>query len=250
MAMLQTLDKKQADQVLMEAAQRHVPVTVTARASNRWMTLHSRLVTVREGRVYLEYPTLEGPGSPPSFPPAEEIGVGFKLKHYKHMFASAVGGAEAVQLPGGEEVRLLTVESPASMQRLQRRAYIRVEVPRNRILRASFWLGGQDAEPQGASPENPVWTGRVMDLSAGGFQLCGGYDAARAMETGSIVGVRLAFGAAEETVYMDAQFRHAQPDGDVAQLGFQFITLTHTQEGHDALQVISAKVAEFQRLAE
>ena len=89
---------------------------------------------------------------------------------------------------------MLVICRPSRMQRLQRRAYIRAEVPPNRIVRASFWLGGRTAEPTGGSPTTPVWSGRVVNLSAGGFQLHTDAAAASDVEIGDAVGVRVVFG--------------------------------------------------------
>ena len=134
------------------------------------------------------------------------------------------------------------------MRRAERRLRDRVDLPARAVARASFWLGGRQAEPAGTSPERPVWPGRVANLYAGGFQLVTRSDVTEALEIGETVGVRLVFGAGCDTVYSDAQIRHMRHVDDQALLGFQFLGLAHTPAGRQALQVISAKVGELQRL--
>jgi c-di-GMP-binding flagellar brake protein YcgR len=136
------------------------------------------------------------------------------------------------------------------MQRLQRRAYLRVDVPACRIVRASYWIGGRAAEPAGTTVDCPVWSGQVTNISAGGFQLAADANAAEALEVGDTVGVRLIFGAGRESVYADAQYRHHERtlDGHVL-MGFQFMGLDQTTEGRAALRIVSEAVNEFQRLA-
>ena len=65
---------------------------------------------------------------------------------------------------------------------------------------------------------------------------------------GDLVGVRLSFGVADESCFADAQFRHAQVDGEALMLGFQFVGLAHSRPGRAALKLITVKVAELHRL--
>ena len=247
MAMLQTLNNKQTNEVLQMAAERGVPVTLTVRPDNRWMSFHSRAIAVRQGCLLLAAPDVEEGKPAYEFAPASKVGVSFKLKHYKHMFAATVKGIEQVDSADGTKTPAVVVVCPTRMHRLQRRAYIRAVIPSNRIVRAAFWLGGKEAEPAGTSPENPVWSGQVIDLSAGGFSVRVDNEAAEVLEAGAIVGVRLAFGTAEDTTFTDAQYRHAEPDGEMTLMGFQFIGLAQTSEGQKALKMILRKMAELQK---
>ena len=250
MSLLQELSAEQIDEVLAIALERQIPVIVTIRQGDSWANLHSRALTMRDRHLLLEMPITELDAMPHEFVPAERVGVSFKLKHHKHTFAGTVVGQERLCTESGENVPVLAVVAPSRMQRLQRRAFVRAEVPANRIVRASFWIGGCTAEPTTASPEHPVWFGRVTNLSAGGFQVLADAVTADGLEVGDTLGMRLVFGAAREAVYADAQLRHVELGDGKAELGFQFLGLTETSEGRVALQMISAKVSEFQREAQ
>lgn len=248
MAMLQELNTRRIDEVLEEAAQRNVPATITVRLGESWANFHSRMIQISPERLLVQLPMPHENQPPHEFSPAERIGVSFKLKHHKHIFQATVAGVVQMTLDDGSTVPVLSLCLPTRMQRLQRRAYLRVDVPANRIVRASFWLGGRAAEPAGATPEQPVWSGLVTNISAGGFQLVAENGAAQTIEPGFTVGVRLSFGAARDSVYADAQFRHAEPGpGGSDLLGFQFMGLDQTPEGRQSLRVISENVGEFQR---
>jgi len=157
MATLQELDLKQNEQSIVFAIARHTPAILTIRGDGTWSNLHSYILAVRDGTLLLELPLPEEGRPPHEFSPNESIGVSFKYKHHKHIFNSSVVGMQTMPVDGGGNLRVLALAAPSKMQRLQRRAYLRADVPPNRVVRASFWLGGREAEPAGGSPDRPVW---------------------------------------------------------------------------------------------
>jgi c-di-GMP-binding flagellar brake protein YcgR len=246
-AAIEELSDLQIDEVVAAAVQRHAPVTITILRGRHWQTTAGKASALRGLHLLLELmdgAEKAGDGGDGKFAMAEKVGVSFKLKHHKYLFTATVVGME--HSPSSD---VLAVCRPNRMQRLRRRAYARAAVPANRIVRASFWLGGQLAEPTGASPTTPVWSGRVVNLSAGGFQLHVDAAAAENVEDGHAVGVRIVFGVGEQTVYADAELRHTQPLGPKAMMGFRFVGLDQSPTGRQALKLIIAKVAEYERLA-
>ncbi len=245
MPIVQELTNAQINDALEGAAQKHIPLTLTIRCGNRWINLRSRGVAVRAEHLIVEFPVMEDGFTPYEFAPAERVGGSFKLKHYKHIFSTVFTGTTKVRLDDGQEMSVVSLCAPTKMQRLQRRAYFRVEVPGNRIVRASIWLGGCENEPAGTSPERPVWTGQVLNISAGGFRMRTGSDATYLLDPNDVMGTRLIFGTGRETVYADAQLRHAEPSEGGSLMGLQFLGLAQTPQGLKTLQFISSKVGEF-----
>jgi c-di-GMP-binding flagellar brake protein YcgR len=164
--------------------------------------------------------------------------VAFKIKHHKHIFSAAVECCDE---------STLTLPMPEGMHRVQRRAYQRVEAPRNRSVLATFWDGGlRDGGPPADLPE---WEGWLMDLSAGGFQVRVSSRAAPDMEVGDVVAVRIDLGQDYRPIVADAQFRHeVRDERGVAMMGFQFVGLNGSAAGRENLLRIGQIVCEFQRL--
>lgn len=250
MATLRELRTEQMAEALQGGAERSVPAIVTVGSGENLENLHSRVLGVADGHILIEQPASGELQMPKELTPAEKIGLTFKLKHYKYIFSAIVAGTQQFRLEDGTEMPVVSLCYPRRMQRLQRRAYIRTEVPSNHIVRASFWFGGQHAEPDGTTPDKPVWSGRVHNISAGGFQLTTAAEPADVLETGDLVGVHMTFGAADQTFCADAQLRHIESVDDGLSLGFQFIGLGHTFEGRAALRLLNAKITEYQRFAE
>ena len=247
MSILQELGDEQVRQTLAGAVEKQVPATLAVRRGRNWLSLRTRLLAMRKMRFHVEDPGPQVHSGPCEFAPDEPVGVTFKHKHHKYTFSATVVGLQDVELMEGTEVRALCLQCPPTMTRVQRRAYHRVQVPANRVVRVAFWIGGIDSEPSGSSAEEPVWSGRVTDISAGGFQTLLSADLTDMFIAGETVGLRISFGVDDLTVFAEAQFRHADPTPDGALLGFQFIGLDQTSSGMVALQVIAEKVSEYLR---
>ncbi|MFW6062190.1 MAG: PilZ domain-containing protein, partial [Planctomycetota bacterium] len=157
---------------------------------------------------------------------------------------------EPLTLDDGTPVSALSVICPTKMQRAQRRLYLRADVPAGRVVRAAFWLGGVEAEPRLDTPETPVWSGRVSNISAGGVQISAEAALGDLFDTGDVFGMHVSFGPGEGAVHTEAQFRHAEWNGQRVLLGFQFVGLEHTPEGRKSLQFIGRRVGQFRRETE
>jgi len=218
------------------------------RRADSWLNMPSRFLAIDGAKLLFSLPASGGDVAVSNdVTPSEKVGVSFKYKHHKHLFSSTILGVQ--DYPGQDgPVKAMALLCPTSMQRIQRRAFFRAAVPQNRIVRVAFWFGGVDTEPTGATPEHPVWSGKVDDISAGGFQALTRDDVGMGLDVGDMVGLRMTFGLSAEAIYADAQFRHSKPCDDGALLGFQFVGLSQSAQGKIALRTIASKVSEYQRL--
>lgn len=241
---MQDMNIGQITEALRDAVERHIPLSLSVQTDG-WVNLHSRFLALRSDKVLVELP-LSDKGTPHEFVPAEKVAMSFKLKHHKYLGAARVFGLDTWTLEDGTPLSVLSLCFPMQMQRLQRRSFTRVEVPPGRIVRVSFWPGDKNSEPTRPDSETPVWSGKVVDLSAGGFQAV--LPESTSLQEGQTVGVRLAFGPGEASIYSDAQFRHGGqlPNGSWS-LGFQFIGLAQTEAGREALRILGRKMNEFSK---
>lgn len=247
MAFIEEMDAAYVTESIRQAAQKRVPATVTVREGDGWANFLSRFLSADEQRFVLAQPVDALTGQVGALGVGDKVAVSFKLRHHKHMLSATVG-AVGVSAPADQaDARALSVLIPPRMQRMQRRAFIRVTVPSGRIVRAAVWPGTCDAEPAEARPDRPVWCGQVTNLSAGGFQVRVARTSPDVLDVGDAVGARIAFGVDGETVYVDARCRHALPEGDDALLGFQFMGLDQTLGGRAALALIGTKTEQFAR---
>jgi hypothetical protein len=246
----QHLTTEQISAALAGAADRAVPVVVTCRQDDTWLTFYSRFVSMEGTHFLIELPSNDL-GQQRRWAPADRIGLSFKYRHYKYVSSATLVSQETMVRDDGSETTVLRIVCPTSMHRLQRRVYKRASVPEGRLVRASFWRGGREFEPTGEDASSRVWVGEIDNLSAGGFHMaCHDYTGPE-LTVGDEVGIHLMFGSEDEHCYADAMLRHVQEraDGGLS-LGFQFIGLSQSRHGRATLGMISAKVSEYLRLEE
>ncbi len=240
MPLLRKLTEQEIAQEIAAAAREAAAITVTVRCGGGWRVLPSRIVGLAGGRLLAAAP--EGPEAIPLDHAGGDVGLALKRRHHKLLGVCTLHG-----LAAADGAPALALGMPSRMERVDRRAYARGEVPAEADVTASFWPGGLDAEHAAGSPDVPDFAGRVTGLSAGGLQLLTDAGAADAVRVGDAVGTRIRFGDGGEPVAVEAQLRYARrtPEGLVA--GFQFVALALTPQGREVLELIAGKASGYRR---
>jgi hypothetical protein len=247
MPVIEQLTSRQIRQCLDEAVDRQAPVCLTCREGTTWLNLRTRILQAGGQALWLADP-FEGVQPPRQILPGTALGLSFKLRHHKHVFTAAAQAVCQVRCEHLGTVQAVQVALPQQMERIQRRAFIRADVPRNRSVLATFWQGGQAMAPDTPQAQ-PLWEGWVTNLSAGGFQVRLASHAAPPLEAGDVVGVRIDLGQEFPPLLADAQFRHVtQDDRGVTRLGFQFVGLNESAHGRQTLVLIGQVVRQFQHV--
>jgi len=243
---MQELDIRQIDNAVGDAVEKSIPLTVTFE-SGGWVNLRSRFLAVDGDHLVVEMP-VGLVGTTPRLAPAQKVDLSFKLKHHKYLTQVRIAGYTHRTGDNNIESEALSLCLPMHMQRIQRRSYSRVSVPIGKVIRVSVWPGGKNCEPTGPSGAS-VWSGTLMDFSAGGFRIVIPADDSFSLQEGDSAGVRIAFENARESIYSDAEFRRCDTVGKNLSLGFQFVGLAHTLEGRNILRTISQKMSQIMRSA-
>ena len=246
MSCFDVLSPDQARGAIDLCARRAIGLTVTVRRKNRWTTYRSRIVAQFGEFLWIAYPTLDDGASNEDFAVREQLGLTFRAGHQRHVFSVTVVGQEPYTLDDGVEQIALKVTFPEVMHRAERRIMDRVEIPASAAARARFWLGGRVGEPAEATVSAPVWFGRVMDMSTGGVCIRADVEAARYIDVGDLIGVRVTFGGdLSDGILMDATLRHAEKDGQMVLMGFQFVEGDFSPEIVKAFEAVGRKLDSF-----
>lgn len=247
MPFLQDLSPEEIAEALAQAAQDNRPLALTVRYQSRWVTFRSYAIADYKFFLWAEMPKTDHLPAPYEFRIGSQVGVTFNIENRKYVCAAEVVGSETYSIREDLSCTALKLAVPRKMHRVERRLHDRVEVAQDEISRATFWLGGIDARPEEGSTEEPVWAGRVINLSSGGVLVRTTCEAAKFLEAGDIVGVHILFRSQDQAAFLDAQLRHCHRDNEMAMLGFQFIEPDATGTADQAvLRLVRGKIEQRQ----
>lgn len=236
------VNDRRRDAIIADAARRRTPVVLTRQEGGGWKTYKARLLgcSEQDRQVYIEQPA-GGSGGPGLAPLSGELlGVAFRRGHKKCLFNAVVRRCPEDQTGGS--LWAFAVEWPEDMQELQRRVYQRACPPPERSIQVRFWVGAP-----GSAPERG-FVGVMQDLSAGGVRVrCTKDDGLR---VGDNVKITFTLRSCEPEFRLEGVFRHCQsmPDG-ACSLGFQFLGLETSRDGHETLVRLARTVTDLQRAA-
>jgi c-di-GMP-binding flagellar brake protein YcgR len=238
------------DEVLVEAAERNVTATLSVKGAKSWTVHKSRILHASVGQtLVVEYP-LPAPGhnAPPQIVPGQNLSVAFRRGHKKVIFAVPVLARGQTALNAELTVRSLTLLWPEQVQEMQRRAYYRASVPRNRSVRVEMWQGTIEDRERVQGGAWRSYKGELTDLSAGGVGVRVTKDQDPAFREGDPVALTFQVDSEGPRFVLDAVFRHSTktPEGLMA-LGLQFVGLDATVEGRRTLHQLMHVVGRFQR---
>lgn len=244
MSLIQELSDSHITASFDEAVSRGTPLNVSCCASGNWHALRSRFLAVSGQWLWLDYPTTRDADAM-DVTVGMDLGVSFKLKHHKHICNVTVETVAEYTNGEGETFPAVRVGRPERMQRVQRRAYQRADVPRNRSVLATFSLG---APANRAANAANIWEGWVTNISAGGFEVRLSHHGAPDMEMGDLAYVSIMLGQEFKPIEVCAQFRQGHVDErGITHHGFQFVGLNETAQGRRMLLRIGQVVCDFNR---
>lgn len=251
MSTVTTLEPARSSQAIDEAACRNMAVVLSLQEAGAWSVHKSRFLgaTEPQHRLFVEYPAAAAPNLPtPDIRVGEHIGVAFRRGHKKCVFTSVVLERGDYGLNDEIRVQSLTLSWPDSVQELQRRAYYRAAVPRHRNVAVEIWQGSTADRKKAGTAIWPSYTGRALDLSAGGMRLILASNQNPRLNAGAGVGLEFQPEPMGPAFLLNGLLRHIGPlpDGSIA-IGLQFVGLEATVDGRKVLQQLLRAVNQYQR---
>jgi c-di-GMP-binding flagellar brake protein YcgR len=233
---LKDISGTQVEQAFRIVADRQLPVAVAAKHQDMWFAFRSRALAIRDGKLWIEMPPADNEYQPHEIIPGNDCSVSFRIGTYRYFFKTALQGPDQWRLADGSDVAAFSTAIPTSLHQLERRVHERVDVPSGKMLRAVIWVG---------EARKPMWSGTVLNISMGGFQMRTVRTVTNFLETGDLVNVNIAFDADSPPLPLEAHYRHGQPDGNMALLGFEFLPLMMTDEGRKLSELIRQKIEQL-----
>lgn len=241
----QLLTSEEVKDVLSRAVQDKLTAVLSHFAGGNWHRTNVALCTVTTHTLHVE---ILGEETTPSINIEinQPVGISIQQDFNKYIFETFVAGIETSvsQARGGR----IVLELPDKVERMQRRAYSRMPVPKSMNVQVLFWHRGYtDASKQ--VPMENYWQGELLNISAGGVQIAVALDQRPNFRIGQLVGLQFTPMSYEKPIHVEGQVRHiAQAaDGQTLDVGVEFVGLEASGQGRQRLHRIINAVNEYER---
>ena len=217
---------------------------------NTWQSFKSRFLErdPKQRFFVLDYQPLDDEALP-AVNPGVCVGVSFRQKGRKLLFATVVEAKGHFALDGKTNVAAVRYRWPESLTEMQRRAYFRTPVPDDVALRVDFWAGGVRARAAGHGPAPKVLSGHVADLSCGGTLIRLQPPGPVGWVNELVLGLELHLPDGRPPILVDGRYRGSRADDSgVVGAAIQFVGLELSADGRVVLQRLANAVQRLHRL--
>ena len=231
--------------LMSEATDEHLPVTITTKQDRNWQIYKSNFLCLQANRLVLSRPVPDANDCHMELAAGQELAVTFKKGYYKFLFTTRAISQEQYELDPGIFVPVIVVLLPERVEKIQRRAYNRVVVPRD--LSPVKVIFSRCAEDEGQPSES--LEGVLSDISAGGVSVVIDASIVSHLQVDEQFELRFTPLAAHDKLLLNVRFRHTTniPDSDQQVLGFQIVGLEIDEEGLGTLRQIARVVSVYKR---
>ncbi|MEW6250267.1 MAG: PilZ domain-containing protein [Planctomycetota bacterium] len=244
------LSPRDAAQLFDRAVAEHALAVLSLQADGGWQTLKSRFLE-RDPRgrfIVLDYHSENGTELPP-LAPGQCIGMSFRQRSHKLLFATVVEARGHYLLPNQARLPAVRYRWPETVTELQRRAYFRTPVPDDLKLAVRLWPGGLHTHAEAQSGALPTVLGELADLSCGGALVRLQDPAATPGPDDQTLGVELQLPDGRPPILLEARARGERQDASNGQgLALQFLGLELSPDGNVTLQRLANSVQRLHRL--
>ena len=241
----ESLKSEELRDILGRAVKENQTAVLSHLTRGKWHTTKISLRTLTSHNLHVE--TLgEETATMANIEINQPVGISIQQDFYKYIFETVVAGFETSlsQARG----RRIVLDLPDRMDRMQRRVYSRMPVPKSLNVRVLFWHRGYSDESMQVPLEN-YWQGRLLNISAGGIQIAMDSEQGPNFKIGQLVGLQFTPMSYQKPIHVEGQVRHiAQGAGGQGLcVGVEFVGLEASGQGRQKLRRIIKTVNDYER---
>jgi len=243
------LTAEETTEMLDEAVRQGALAILAVHQNDEWQMFKSRFLERDPNRrfIVLDYQETHGT-TPTPLVSGQYVGISFRYKSRKVMFATVVEAKGHYRIDGQTSVPAVRYRWPESMTELQRRAYYRTPVPPEVRLLANVWPGGVAAREAAQAAALGVVSGEAVDLSCGGTLVRFSQVEAPDWCDNQTLGVELHLPDGQPPLLIDAYYRGTRHDHESRLCAaVQFVGLELSVDGRAMLQRLARCVQKFHR---
>jgi hypothetical protein len=242
----ETIRNEQVVEAMEAAVREQASAIMTHLSRGKWHMTKVAIKIAAGDKLYVEIAPREKP-HPINIQIDQPVGMSLKLGYNKYIFDTIVLGFEPSIKSASGGTLILTM--PERAEKLQRRSFFRVSVPKCFAVKVLFWHRGYKDGANEVPFEN-YWQARLLDVSAGGMQIAVESSLSENFKPGQLVGLQFTPMPYEKPILLEAQLRHAAPTSDGSELcmGLQIIGLEASVEGREVLAQLCGIVEQYHQI--
>ncbi len=242
---------RDAATIFDRAVQDRALAVLTLQEGSNWLSFKSRFLErdAKSRFFVLDYQGFDNEPLP-ALTPGQYLGVSFRQKSRKLLFATVVEAKGHFILDEKDSVPAVRYRWPDSITELQRRAYYRTPIRDDMTLLVSLWPGGLRERGDAQTSALQVTTGELADLSCGGALVRLHQPAPPDFSPSQTLGVELQLPDGRTPIVLDALYRGARSDeSGTLSAAIQFVGLELSVDGRLVLQRLANSVQRLHRLS-
>lgn len=241
---LEILKSEELRDVLGRAVQKNLTAVLSHLTRGKWQVTKVSLRALTSHTLHVET-LMEETIKPANIEINQPVGISIQQDFNKYIFETVVTGFEtSVSQARG---RRIVLDLPERMDRMQRRAYSRMPVPKSLNVRVLFWHRGYTDESRQVPLEN-YWQGKLLNISAGGVQIVVDLEQRPNFKIGQLVGLQFTPTSYQKPIHVEGQVRHIAQgaDGQRFCVGVEFVGLEASSQGRRKLRRIINAVNDYE----
>lgn len=231
------------------AARENALAVVSVQHPDGWKTFKARFLERDSNRRFfvLDHQGQHGT-QPPQLEVGQYVGVSFRSRSRKVMFATVVEARGRYLVGQGESLPAVRYRWPDCMTELQRRAYFRTPVPAGLCVLVNAWPGGVGNRANCQSTALGLVSGDAVDLSCGGTLMRTTALTPPPWTDDQTIGVEIHLPDGRPPVMVNAHYRGERHEADGGMsLALQFVGLELSTESRSILTRLARCVQRFHR---
>ena len=242
---MEILKSEELRDILTQVVQNKLTAVISHLIRGKWHTTNVSLRALTGHTLHVE--SLPDETSPlVNMEINQPVGVSIHENFNRYIFETVVTGFEtSVSQAQGRRIML---DLPERMDRMQRRAYSRVPVPKLLNIRVLFWHRGYTNESRQVPLEN-YWQGKLLNISAGGVQIAVDIEQRPNFKLGQLVGLQFTPMSYQKPIHVEGQVRHIAQgaEGQRFCVGVEFVGLEASSQGRRKLRRIINTVNDYEK---
>lgn len=227
-------------QLIDDVIGRRVPLTLTNKDGDAWQVYKAYFLQRDGERLFISQPMPDSGDGGLEPAAGQVVAVSFKKGYNKCLFVTCIIRAESIRDETGQIVPVLSLRMPQQVEKVQRRAFNRADVPADLEVAVTLTPTGDGGE---------TVEGWLSNISAGGLAVLVKEDTGRTLREDQQFKAKFTPMPGQGEIEVQVRLRHTESANrdNLYLLGLQMMGLEMSEEGRHTVRQIARIVGMYER---